>query len=227
MSETPHIIADQIISDQAAAKRAAMLAGLTPEQRAAVEAATDALVKRALADVPMVQAIPGNAVATLEAQSTPAAVKPAVKTFEAWLMAAVAGVGGSLAETGRQTGNSTMATIGSAIMVIIAIVFGYQRTDLKKTAIAGVAPLLICFALLMTSGCGFIQSLVCTEPPSSIDRQYIENVRATRQPSIDALSVYPPFFSEEGKAKLQTILDSFASQEAYEKQKLGETPSKP
>lgn len=227
MSETPHAIADQIISDQAAAKRAAMLAGLTPEQRAAVEAATDALVKRVLADVPMVQAIPGNAVATLESASAPAVVKPAVKTFEAWLMAAVAGVGGSLAETGRQTGNSTMATIGSAIMVIIAIVFGYQRIDLKKTAITGVAPLLICFALLMTSGCGFVQSLVCTEPPLSIDRQYIENVRATRQPSIDALSVYPPFFSEEGKAKLQTILDSFASQEAYEKQKLGETPSKP
>lgn len=227
MSETPHAIADQIISDQAAAKRAAMLAGLTPDQRAAVEAATDALVKRTLADIPTVQAIPGNVVATLEPASTPAVVKPAVKSMEGWLYAVVIGIGGSLAETGRAMNNATMAAIGGAISLVASIVFGYQRVDLKKTGITGVAPLLICFALLMTSGCSFIQSLVCTEPPSSIDREYIANVQATRVPSIEALSIDPRFFSEEGKAKLQTILDGFAAQEAYERQKLGETPSKP
>lgn len=227
MTETPHVIADQIISDQAAKKRAAMMAALSPEQLAELEAAQDALLKSKLVGASTGNQTVSNVVTTLESTSAPAVVKPAVKSFEAWLMAAVAGVGGSLAETGRQTGNSTMATIGSAIMVIIAIVFGYQRTDLKKTAINAVAPLLLAFALLSTSGCGFIQSLVCTEPPSSIDREYIANVQATRGPSIEALAIDPTYFTPEGKAKLQTILDGFAAQEAYEKQKLGEAPTKP
>lgn len=82
-------------------------------------------------------------------------------------------------------------------------------------------------ALLASTSCAWVQAIVCEKPLGGPDREYIASVQATRQPSIDALSVYPPFFSEEGKAKLQTILDNFASQQAYEKQKLGETPSKP
>ena len=81
--------------------------------------------------------------------------------------------------------------------------------------------------LAMLCGCSWVQAVVCDKPLGGVDREYIANVQATRVPSIEALSIDPRFFSEEGKAKLQTILDGFAAQEAYERQKLGETPSKP
>ncbi len=137
MSETPHVIADQIISDQAAAKRAAMLAGLTPEQRAAVEAATDALVKRALADVPMVQAIPGNAVATLETQepATPgAATSEGKRSLAQQILGAVLALAGSIVAmlTASKPENPILPIVSALIAGIGGLIGGHAQSVYTK-----------------------------------------------------------------------------------------------